>query len=421
MSLLTYNTIALPYSMLTKFECRNIYDEMGKIDRACTQFDIGVQALITAEAMDMLAPTLAGRTTNPADIMKYAYDLLMTPRKQLSFKFNGVEFIPGKAGVTGTVDAMNGPLPQSCSFTRMNNTTWLVQYHIIAHYWIRYSISAAGAVTFTNLPGGVALYNRWEERVELDHLEYSTRQRRGKFMIRSDNRNGILADEYRSQLAVCGVPEGFLRLHSSYTVDPAGLGLGYHLVDKEVYRLPPPGAFRAQGDYGEQGTRGDGKRYITANLRLEAGKTMPQWELARLACAVVAGKLDIQGAKFFVKTNRAILEGASIRVGMYDNWAEVMMRAMVPVDPKVVQGAAFIKPEIGKVHASDGVSPAPSYLDRGSANLLLNAAAYFDPDLTSQLNKSANERASSNLNTPNGGRNQMDTGLRPGEAGKTPE
>ncbi len=419
--LVSYNGIYLPYSQMSSFRCEYVYDE-SKTDKLYTRFDIGVQCLITSEAMDMLAPDLEGRTTSPADIMRHAELRLREPRKTLSVKFNDVEYIPGKAGVPGTVDAANGPQPQDVTFLQMNNTTWMVTFRVVAHYRINYTVSAGGEVTFTNKATGSVISNRWEESVQINNLELSTRTRRGRLIIRSDNLAGYLADEVRSQAAVIGVPRGFLRVSRDYTVDPNGLGLRYSCVDQEVYRMPPQGALTADGDYTETSSRGDGKRYGQVHLRLEAAKDFPQHNLVKLAFAVAAGKLNLQGANFFDPNPdlRGIVISSTLRVGMYRNTVEVGMQCQYTVPIERVQGVAMISPNISMVHDSDGLDPQPQYRDRGTAQLLLNAANYYDPELFPQL-VDGRERTPINPNTPQGGVNQFDRGKAPGEAGKKPE
>src|SRR5690606_15107838 len=115
-----------------------------------------------------------------------------------------------------------------------------------------------------------------KEIIEIDDRNYSRRTREGKYRIRSDNFQGQIADQFRRDLAVVSIPNGFLRKSAKYTQTPDGLGLEYHIVDEEVYKPPPAPAFKAQGSYTEEVTRGGVNRYCEVNVRLEGDKITDQ-------------------------------------------------------------------------------------------------------------------------------------------------
>ena len=385
MSVLSYNGVTLPYCDHNAFRMEAVYDDRGQVDRMLTRFDIQVNCLITADCLDLLAPELIGVTTSPAIIMQWVQERLLTPRRVLSFQFNGVEFVPQPAGVRGYIDAANGPKPQSCVFTDMGNMTWWLTYHVTATYRVHYTILPLSA-RITNLPGNVALSCRWRETVQIDNCDYSTRTRSGKIIIRSDNLAGAAADEVRSQLAVVGVPPGFLRERHQYTVSEDGLGLEFEVVDREVWASPPQGAFEADGYYEEEGTRGDGKRVGQCMVRLRGGALGNKFQLARTAAAVCAGQLDVSGAQFLNPDpgRRGIIEQSRMKVWLYDNQVECFMRALYAAQTGRIQGVAFMKPGAFDT-AGSAQFVQPPYRDRGSAGLLLSAAAYYNPDLAAQL------------------------------------
>lgn len=431
MAVLEYNGIILPYAHFQRCSLEAVRDDQSRTDKMVTKFDLQVQSIITPDALDMIAPELIGLDNEPIDIMNFIHDKLMTPRKRLSFQCNGIEFIPqpargralnagGNASAIGFIDSMNGPLPQSCDMVRMDEATWLISYHVIAHYVVNYQFNALDSTKLivTNLPGNVVMMNRWEERVDIDQSMYSTRTRRGKFMIRSDNDAGNLADEVRSQFAVLGVPPGFLRKESSYTVDPSGLGMAYSITDKEVFRMPLDGAYDAQGEYVEEATKMDGKRVASCRMRLKGAKNVSQAILAQTAAGAVLSRLYNAGASPLAKTN--VLLQASFRAFLFDNVVEVAMAVMRPNTVTSITKGGSLTGNRGsrEFNAIDNPFPAyaadrqPTYLDRGTAGILLQAAAFWDPALRNNGLVGGGQFAAENPVTP--GARYQTPGNQPG-------
>lgn len=430
MSVLRYGSVTFPMSTLTSFRCEAVPDDR-QADIVYTKFDIGIQCVVSVDMLDLMAPDLIVLGTgaprpgaeNPANIISWIHSDVMKPRQNLSFKFNDFEFIPRQpGGNSGTADAKNGPTPISFTPIQLNNKTWLLNYHVVAHYRVHYRASAAGNVTFTSAPGNVVLSNNWEERVELDECQFTKRTRKGKYLISSSNSQGQIADMVRSQMAVVGTLPGCVRERAEYTVQPDGLGLGYTIVDQEVWRMPPPPAFKADGEYEEEASKADGKRIGHCWVKLWGSKGTSQLQLAKTAAAVVAGKLDIEGARFFDKNkdNRGLVLGARLKIGLYGNWAFCQMSALYTCQRKRVQGVSWLSKNLDLVHLSSGYSTAPGYKDRGDLSYLLQAAAYYDPDFEAAVLKSDQRLFGPNYLTPDG-KNQMSRGLRPGEAGRTAE
>ncbi len=442
--LLEYNGIILPYCDLSSFKMEAVYEE-SKTDKILTKFDISVSCLISADLLDQIAPTYYGSTDDPAFIVALVQEALLKPRQKLSFRFNDYEFIPQPAGVRGYVDAKNGPQPQSFTPVRMDEVSWWCTYHITAHYVVSYSVGVSADAKssrffMSNLPGNVVLYNRWSESVSIDKRQYSTKTRRGKFMIRSDNDAASIADELRTQMAVLGVPRGFVRDSSNYTVDPSGLGLVYNVVDREVYQMPPDGTYDAEGTYTEQASKGDGKRTASCSITLKGSKLTKRSDLMRRAANLCASALNARAGEFIPKggkplfnaesvvivnqkTRKAgVLVGASARFDLFDNVCTVSMATILPASRTwygskdlipFVDAPATGKPELPGF-------PQPKYFDRGSAGLLLTAAAYFDPAIQGiELQDRQGFFAESNAQTTaeDAAKTQMKDGSIPGTAG----
>lgn len=436
MSVLTYDNISLPYGHTSSFRQEVVYDDQSGTDWMCTKFDIQVNAVININYLQAISATFTSLTVanNAAVIMKAIRQRLLQPRRQLSFSVNGYELIPAQTAGVGKADALNGPKPQSCDITELNSVTFMISYHIIAHYWENNRIDPLTLVV-TNRVGSNVLTNRWSETVTIDNCMYSTRTRSGKFMIRSDNKDGYIADMMRSQMAVVAVPEGFIRERSEYTQTPDGLGLQYTVTDKEVFKLPPPPAFEADGEYREEMING-ATRKATYRVRLRGSKSKlvsPQDRLVNVAIGMVAIKLRLGLA--------SLAEHAALTVGSYDNWVEFTCTARMNNSKDVKYGLStngasggatapntkdsgfagfmtkvgFSKYACLTPFSEDGTLPPP-YQDRGSAGMLLQAAKYYDPSL--QENRLGPGDMWSNTNPLTSQINsQMNAGVKVGQAG----
>lgn len=446
MSLLNYNGITLPYPITTGFSQNVLYDPEGGVDWYCTQFDISVQAILNVNYLSTIFNSAligAAAADNAALIMDAIRTTLLQPRRTLSFKCNGVELIPQQQGVdgtpigSGTVDAQNGPKPQSCVITQLNSVTFLINYRIIAHYWENNNRNNS-TLAIQNQAGGEVLYNRWTETVDIDNCMYSTRTRSGKFIIRSDNISGSMVDAFRTQMAVVGVPRGFLRESSSYTVTPDGLGMQYRVVDREVFKMPPTPAYTAEGYYRDQSVKpGAFKRYGEVYVKLRGSKDKylsPQDKLLTAAVIICAKKLGLANDAGRASVAQSmILQEATITIGMYDNYVECYMRALFPVGEERKFGVVGFLDFIASARAflcttpypNGGISdfqPPPTYKDRGTASILLQAAKYYDPSLQNNALAFGSSISSNNPDTARGSaKSQMNNGLKIGEAGVNPE
>lgn len=370
--------------MVTDFNQEAVYDDMGGTDRIYTKFSISVQCLINLAYVKAIAPDLAGDPRGPTDIMNVIRSRLLTQRKSLTFIMNGVNLIP-EATINSTVDAKNGPRPISCSFFMITNSTFIVTYSIEAHYW---ESNGPEIVPVKNRSGNGVLSNKWTETVDIDNCDVSTRTRDGKMIIRSDNPDGKIADEYRKQMVVTGVPEGFTRESSSYTVSPDGLSLKYKIVDKEQFRLPPFPAFVARGNYIEATTQYGAMRVGRVKLFLKGSvKTDPE-NLLRTAVYIACQKLRNRKAsqEFLQEKTPTVLMGAVASIGMYENTVDIDLSVRLLVrDEKDAQARtqgvwAMDFKSMVDMPLSD-VKDSPEYQIKGTAGAVLQAAAYYDPSL----------------------------------------
>ena len=419
MSLLTYGDVSLPLTTTTSFDCKARSDDSGT-DLMLFDYDLAVTSLVAPEYLPMIFPNaLASSAGNPATIMKMVRARLMTRRKRLTFTFNGIDALPAFIPETDSgVDADNGPIPMHCQCIDMENGSWMISYRIRASYWDRpqNQASQGNQVIYSGndqTPSPV-LNNRWSETVSLDRRQYSTKVRTGKIRIRSDNVQGFTPDMLRSQFCVLSLPEGFLRESSEYTVTPDGLCLQYTIRDREQHRMPPEPAFEApEAYYSEDCGRMGAFRHGECLVSLAGDKITSAASLIKTAVGVAITKLVDNGAT--TKANQLNLMAGRIRQELYENRVTVYFRALLPPTKKRLD-RTLLGGFNTRVRGSTGTSPVPPYLDRGTASMLLQAAAYYDPNLGRELGSGPVTSPTNPLTDTGRRKVQTRGGVQPGQA-----
>lgn len=432
MSVFSYNGVTLAYPHIFDFRHVPVRDPDGDTDWYLERYDIKVQTLVNLDYLPTIAPDLVGVSANAAEIMQAIKYRLELPRRQLSVTFNGAEYIPVRqAENRGYVDASNGPKPQLCQVFALTNTSFLVNYHIIAHYWQNNTTPRSGdSIVNVNNVGNNVLYNRWTESVDIDAQQFTTRTREGRYAIRSDNVDGKTADELRSNMAVVSVPTGFLRKSSSYKISEDGLTIQYRVVDEEQWKMPPDPAFEADGYYFERAIRFFSNRIGECRVKLKGDSVTPQVELIRKAIYIVSNKLGARSLTLpkppdGIRSGWSYVDDAGLKIELYKNEVEFYMRCLAAVNTERYYGlAAFYKIDTDTPLSSTGdIEYIPTYFDRGTAGFLLQAAAYYDPNLQNTLLAGGKYR-DPNLNqvTPTGNdvKVQLSNGRQPGQAGVNP-
>lgn len=408
MAKVSYNGLIFPFADVTNFKHEVVYDEDSHTDYCLSKFDVSIMMVVNVAYVKLLDPdsVLTGLNGLTAvQIMNNIREHLSVPRRSFSVSFNGTDLIPGPIGA-GSVDARNGPQPVSCEFTDLTNNTFLFTWRVVAHYWENLSrIGQTGAVR--NNPGGTVLYNRWGDIQDIDENGFTTRTREGVFSIRSDNADGAIVDDLRTQMAIVGIPSGFTRKSARYHVQPDGLKMRYSLVDAEQFKMPPTPAKKAEGQITEDIHKGGGKRTLTCWCKLSGNKTDSQPQLIQTAVAVVSAKLNIRKNNLPVKGKGSFPETAKVEYGLYENWVKATITADVAIDTKRLKGINAFGSMDTTLPFSDGLIIEPSYPTFGTCGPLLEAAKYYDPSLR-------------NVTIQPGGRN-LTQGLQVGQAGNQVE
>lgn len=431
MSIFAYNGVTLAYPHFIDFNHIPVRDPQSDTDWHLERYDIKVQTIINLDYLSTIAPDLVGVVANAAEIMQAIRYRLQLHRCQLSVTFNGKEYIPiRQGGNDGYVDAKNGPKPQLCQLFEMTNTSFLLNYHIIAHYWQNNTVPRDGTtISNNNNEGNNVLYNRWTESVEMNSTQFTTRVREGQYAIRSDNVDGKTADELRSNMAVVSVPEGFLRKSSKYTVSEDGLAIQYRVVDQEQFRMPPPPAFEAKGYYFERTNNMFANRIGEARVVLKGDAVTPQRVLIEQAVIIATNILAMRSVTlkdpppYLFKKGWSVLDDAGLKFSLYENEVEFYMRVWAAVDVNRYYGiTAFFDISTFVPGSSDEPDYTPTYFDRGTAGFLLQAAAYYDPNLrdTSLGGGVVRQPQLNEVTTTGGEKVQLTRGRQPGQAGANP-
>ena len=420
----------MAYPHIFQFDQSPLRDPKSDTDWCIEKYEIKIQSVINLDYLPTIAPDLVGVSANAAEIMAAIKYRLMLHQKKLSVTFNGKEYIPIRQGNNrGYVDARNGPKPQICQIFELTNTTFLLNYHIIAHYWQRNTDPRdENNLVNRNNPANNVLYNRWSETAEMDNCQYTTRTRTGEYAIRSDNVDGQTADELRSNMAVVSVPNGFLRKSSKYTVSEDGLAIQYQVVDEEQFKMPPIPAFEASGYYFERAVKFYANRIGECRVKLKGDKQAPQFELVKAAIIIATTKMEMRSltlppppSLFGSKAGWSIVDDAGLRIDLYKNEVEFYIRCWAACDINRFYGlAAFYDIDTYTPQSDNVPNYTPFYLDRGSAGFLLQAAAYYDPNFRDTSLSTGNIRAPSNSTLTEGDKVQLSRGRQPGQAGSTP-
>lgn len=446
MSLITYNGITLPYPISTQFDQDAVYDDSGT-DLTYIKLSVRVEYIINAAYIEQLAPTVADTTVpdNAAAIMSFIRSKLLQPRKVFIFKTGPYDLLPAFLQAnSGSVDAKNGPKPLYCNIIRLNEVTFLMRYGIEAHYWENNELDGDSWLQ-TNKPGSAALSHRWEESVAMDNCMVTTKTRKGTVVLRTDNPQGLIADDLRSTMATLSVATGYLRKSSNYTVTPDGVKLQYTLVDEEYFKLPPKPAYFADGYYRETTSPGGAVRYGECSVTLRGCNDQDvsaQNELCRVAIIIVGGKLKINGGIAAPRQGFALLRGAELRVSMWKNEvtfsASMMLSGKrqrvigIPLGPNpfgegIAQGGFVYVPFVDKPEINmPGVptppdNPPPVYYNRGTAGYLLTIARYYDPNAVDNALTGQSQAVTGVLPGDEVRGNQLPRGLQPGQAGRRAE
>lgn len=447
MSILSYNGLTFPCNQTTKFDCVSQYDPMGSVDWICTTYTISAVCLIHLKYLDVIVASMpAGaektfilNSGNAAAILRSMKNIFMRPRKQLNFIVNGVDQIPSVVfGNAGTVDARNGPIPKRFDFSFVTSESILLNIQVQADYWENQLAAGSSVINNTTCP---VMYNRWEETVRIDDYDLSTRTRTGSYAIRSDNSQGKIADQLRNDFAILAIPPGFLRTRREYKQSPDGLSIHYTIEDKEQKRMPPllyepPGiiseafglpilpvgvAFHSKVTYKETTGNALAVRYGSCVVTLVGGRATTATSLAYTAIGIAVNRVIVATDFKIGGPNTFIPLGSSFAHDRESNTVQFSINVQYKQIRSRTAGIIGFTNQLALDPISPNLTGIPPYLDRGTAGLLIQAAAYYDPDIVNnKVSKKIPPEIPKEISLINPG-SQMSVGKIPGQAGKDGE
>lgn len=342
-------------------------------DMECVKISISGHCYITAPWVPQLTLEGANSPGKTVQIMR-ASSKFFEQRKTLSFIHGGVELIP----TTSTVDARNGPHPLRFNILEITDKAFLVDLAIESHW----------AANTTNTEAGSILSHRWSEESVVDRHFLTTKTRKGRIAVASSEYNSSKKekglDQLRDTLVSCSIPRGFIRLKSRYNVEESGVVMGYDHIDEEQFRMCPDGSTEADGEMHvmtqRQGTPG---RFQTCWVMLRGPKrdTSEPAKLIKTAVSICYSKLRLNGGFFPTK--------AEFKEKLWRNEVFVSLSGFCKSKVKLLDLQESLK-GFGKTVPLQVGFNSPNPGSRGTAGLLLHAAAYHDPTLGQTLVPSDN-------------------------------
>lgn len=393
MSKLTYNGLVFDSDgwQTLGFNQEAIYDE-SNTDLECVKITIAGHCVLSQ--CPGRAPFLPGAVGDPAATALAKTRLtsaFMKPQQSISFTVNGTEMMPSSS----TIDARNGPRPLRCNVISITEGAFLCDVAIESH-WVETSPAGSdGDGNQLKNEVGQILSHRWSETAKIDLNFYTTKTRTGKIVVSSaayNSKKGIFLDKLRETLITTSIEPGFVRLDSQYTVHPNGLEMRYSIVDQERFRLPPAPASDAEGDYTitTQMTNGPG-RFVTCRIKLTGPKKVQSNPgiLMKAALGIALNQCRKAGGFFPTKVD--------FHEQLYRNEVEVMVAGRLNQQKRNRSEKKTLNLEAGlknigmaPLGSERGLARSPDPGTRGTANLLLRAAAFHDPSLGQTLDRTDN-------------------------------
>jgi hypothetical protein len=302
---LTYNGVTISYVSTQQVTFDPVYDTLAQRDYLYTEVTIVANFVITPGA----APALPGETTD--DIIGRISHLLNMPRRPLLYRSGLKTLIQIVAGP----DANNGPLT-SCQINRVVGTNSLM-----CSFKVRAFIVDCGGSA-----GPPYVSNRFSESVEINDLAMTIRNISGVLVARSDMTPN--ADTLRA-IVVPPLEPQFRRIKSDYVLSPDGLRLSYTFRDEEQYVMPPYPAARAAGQFSVM-TTNSAVYFGEFQLTLWSGKNVDKALLMRRAIEIGLAKMESAGLKDIDPSAKgAFVMTGSVSENLTANEVSVSLRAQV--------------------------------------------------------------------------------------------
>lgn len=337
MSRLIYNGFELPYIQTPHIDEETQYSEDG-MDYIYSRIRLTVRSVITTGLSGL------NSQERPADIINRVRGVLLNPRKHLQYwtgdtsrgdkPLFDVVGVPNIATAGQYGDVCNGPKPIYCNIMQVGGTeAYLIEYQI--ELCIPDCADDCSLHPGACGPATLYLTHRFQDTEEYDDNWFATRTRTGYVRVRGDQQ---LSPEFLRTRLYPPIPPGFKREHMEFKISTDGLTFNYEIKDRQVYYQPPFPASKARGEYKETTPYGVTKM-MNCRVRLEGPPTATQSSLVAAAIAVCVLKVSPNGTfgnsallgsgSKDPPVGVPVLTMASIAQGLYENWVEVEIQAMI--------------------------------------------------------------------------------------------
>ncbi len=372
MSSLVYNGIPIIFARITT-AAEVQYDQ--KSNQQLRQVKHTVTC--SGEISPAILPAELGET-NAGQVLARIRSALTSPRKQLQVFIGDFLYLNSPAA-GNAVDVANGPFPRHVDVQQITGSNLItVNIVIETSLYECYDGSPGTPGTDAFLPAWTT--HTFSEQMSIDENWFTTRRRTGMLTVRADA--NLSPDNFRD-VVIPPIPRGFRRVSSDYTIQEDGLAMSYTYVDKEVYKEPPAGITRFEG---ERMSESDEKGCIfkqTIRVKLWGNK-----QTSKAKLLAVAGFLIFNQFNALPNTANSIM-GSQVRdnFGGDDNWLEMTVTQGLVVQNATFYGVAgnFFNLDLDHYPGEDLTQTPSDPGTRGTALLEAVAPVLSDPCLNATL------------------------------------
>lgn len=266
MSRYTYNDIAIQEPRTLEFRMETERDPSGT-DILWNKYTVRVRGFVS--------DSLGGWRSDSAAALTALKDRLQVPRRPFRYIIGTDTMV-----AVDPIDAKLGPEPLPTIVTQVATGTFMVEHGVICRV-VNCDNECETRSAVVSL--------RWTQTESFDETWNSNLSTSGKLIVRSDLLRS--ADSFRD-LATPPILPDYRRVVAKYTLSPNGLELDFEFLDKEVDRLPPFPAVKANGTFTVHVDKAH--RMGRCHVHLEGPKGTSRKALLLRALAMVYSKIKAE-------------------------------------------------------------------------------------------------------------------------------
>ena len=342
--MLKYNGISIAYQRVQTIVHGPVKDPSGT-DQLFTKITLVVDGLIYASSSiaNSTVPVetqdfVAGSSPVSAAAARIRH-MLTAPRKPLYYDVTTPSAATGAVPTVPNVplinvqnppDDNNGPWPDPDAF-RINYVTQNT-----------FEITWACTTWLTDCgPGESAaapLSLRWEDSISYDKYWKATWQRTGTLIISARDPRSI--DAYRRTTVIPGVPPGFRRVRSHYTMSKDNLRCDFTFTDEQMRYRPPYPVMDMDIVQSESFPLINGMRHGEVFINLKGVQTANPRDLVMWAIVILRAR--IFAARPFIGASKTVLGDAVIKTRETETSVEVSATARYKIPPRKERGGGIL-------------------------------------------------------------------------------